>query len=68
METKGHHYASEVWAIEMEMNVVPEAFLGDWWFCFPYQAVLAHARHDDKSVHNKFTKGYTAPSVINKLR
>lgn len=50
------------------MNVVPEAFLGDWWFCFPYQAVLAHARHDDKSVHNKFTKGYTAPSVINKLK
>lgn len=68
MEIKGHHYDSEVSAIEMEMNVIHEAFLGDWLFCFPHQAVLPHARHDDKSIYDKFTKGYIATSIINKLK
>lgn len=57
MEIKGHHYDSEVSAIEMEMNVIHEAFLGDWLFCFPHQAVLPHARHDDKSIYDKIHKG-----------
>lgn len=67
METKDHHYNFEVSATEMEINVVHEAFLDDWLVCFLHQTVLPHARHDGKSIHDKFTKGYTATSVINKL-
>lgn len=44
----------------MEINAVHEAFLGDWLVCFLYQTVLPHARHEGKSIHDKFTKAYTA--------
>lgn len=57
METKVHPYNFEVSAIEMEMDVVHEAFLDDWLVRFLYQTVLPHARHDGRSIHDRFTKG-----------
>lgn len=41
------------------MNNFHEAFLHDWLVSFLYQTVLSHARHDGKSIHDKFTKGYS---------
>lgn len=66
METKGHHYESEFSAIEMEISVICDAFLGAQLCCFPYQAVSPHARHDDRNIRDRFIKGYTATSIINK--
>lgn len=66
-ETKGHRYNFEVSTIKMEINGAHEAFLDDWLGCFLYQRVLPHARHDGKSIHDKFTQGYAATFVINKL-